>query len=127
MWLPLPTDIQVALTPLKLGTATSFSYVSHLFDVSKATNGEATLEVHRALRHVLGHMVLQVHNPLVVVVAEFHALGFLQCFRALDGTHIPITGPPLGNQPYYSQRGFHSVVSQAIVDHQGAFMHTRAG
>ncbi|KYO42250.1 hypothetical protein Y1Q_0002863 [Alligator mississippiensis] len=72
----------------------------------------------------MGHTMLQVHDSLEVV-AGIHALGFPQCIRALDKTHILVTCPPYGNCPYYSWWGFHSIMLQAIVNHQGTFTNVK--
>ncbi|KYO32575.1 hypothetical protein Y1Q_0007774 [Alligator mississippiensis] len=121
----LPVDTQLALTMLKLAMLASLWYVRHLFGMGKATTREAILEVCRDLQDVLGHTVLCIHNPLAVV-AGFHPLRFPQCVRALDVTHIPITYPPHRDWPYYSHRGFHSMVLLAVKDHSSTFMHVSA-
>ncbi|KYO24660.1 hypothetical protein Y1Q_0017764 [Alligator mississippiensis] len=51
MWMPLPTDTQLALALLKLATPTSLRYVGHLFDMGKATTGEAILKVNLQIWH----------------------------------------------------------------------------
>ncbi|KYO34329.1 hypothetical protein Y1Q_0007605 [Alligator mississippiensis] len=106
MWQPSPTDTQLAITLMKLA---SLHYVGHLFGMAKVSAGEAILEVCITLQDVLGHTMLCVHNPLAVVVG-FQVLGFPQCIRALDGTHIPITCLLHGDHPYYSRRSFHSIL-----------------
>ncbi|KYO25182.1 hypothetical protein Y1Q_0001801 [Alligator mississippiensis] len=69
--------------------------------------------------------VLWVQDPLEVMV-EFCTLGFSQCIRALDRTHIPISCPPHGHRPYYSWQGFHFIMFQAIIDHCSAFTNMSA-
>ena len=39
----------------------------------------------------------------------------------MDGTHIPIIRPQDNPTDYYNRKGFHSVLMQAVVDHQGIF------
>ncbi|KYO43353.1 hypothetical protein Y1Q_0017630 [Alligator mississippiensis] len=102
MWVPLPTDTRLALALLQLAMPTSLRYVGHLFGV-----GKAILEVCSTLQDMPGHMVLCMHDPLVV---GFCTLGFSQYIAALDRTHFPIICPLHGDHPYYSQRGFHSMV-----------------
>ncbi|KYO40175.1 hypothetical protein Y1Q_0000025 [Alligator mississippiensis] len=74
---------------------------------------------------MLGHAVLWIHDPLEVV-GGFYSLGFPQCIRALDGTHIPVTCPPRSDHLYFSQWGFHLVVVQAVVDRWGTFTNVSA-
>ncbi len=43
---------------------------------------------------------------------------------AIDGSHIPILKP----QPdYYNQKGYYSIVMQAVVDFRGIFMNVNIG
>ena len=48
--------------------------------------------------------------------------GFPQCFRAIDGSHIPIIAPKDSHMDYYNRKGFYSIVLQALVDHQYRFL-----
>ncbi|XP_019406561.1 PREDICTED: ras association domain-containing protein 10 [Crocodylus porosus] len=59
-------------------------------------------------------------------MVEFHALGFSQCIGVLDGTHILTTCPFHGDPHYESQRDFHSVVFQDVVDYYSAFTNMNA-
>ena len=43
--------------------------------------------------------------------------GFTQCVGAVDGSHIPIVSPLDCPADYYNQKGFHSTILQAVVDH----------
>ena len=40
----------------------------------------------------------------------------------IDGSHIPIIPPENNPKEYYNRKGFHSVVLQALVDHEGRFI-----
>ncbi|KYO45018.1 hypothetical protein Y1Q_0007329 [Alligator mississippiensis] len=125
IWQPLPTDTWLAISLLKLATSASLHYVGHLFGMGKATITEAILEVCDTLSDVLGYTMLCVHDLLAVVVG-FHDLGFSQCIRALDRTHIPITCPLQRDHPYYSQWCFQSIVLQVITDHCSVFTNMSA-
>lgn len=48
------------------------------------------------------------------VLVGFQVLGFLQCIRALNGIHIPVTCLPWADFPYCSCQDFHSIVLQAV-------------
>lgn len=76
-----------------------------------------------------GCAMLRYNDPLGMV-SGFRTLGFPECFSTLDGTHIPITCPPLAHHPYYNQQEFHPFVPQAVVDHRDTFTNvsvSRAG
>ena len=53
--------------------------------------------------------------------------GFLQCFGAIDGSHILILAPHGSATEYYNKKGQHSIVLQALVDHDYFFMNTYIG
>ena len=53
--------------------------------------------------------------------------GFPQCFGAVDGSHIPIIPPHDCPTDYFIRKGFHSIVLQALVDHENHFMNVNAG
>ncbi|KYO44898.1 hypothetical protein Y1Q_0022973 [Alligator mississippiensis] len=125
MWLPLLADTWLVLTLLKLAIPADLCYMGHLFEVDQATAGKATLEVCGALQDMLGHMVFQVHDSLVVV-AGFHVMGFSQCIGAWDRTNISITCPPHSDYPHCSWRGFYSIVLLPVIGHCGAFTNMSA-
>lgn len=78
---------------------TSLRYVGHLFSVGKATTREDILEVCGTLQNMLGHTVLQFHDTLELVVG-FQALGFPQCIRSLNETHMFVTCLLHRDRPY---------------------------
>ena len=57
----------------------------------------------------------------------FHKWGFPQCVGAIDGTHIPILAPSKNPIDYFNHKGYHSIVMQALVDHNYRFMDIYVG
>ena len=55
------------------------------------------------------------------VMAGFLRRGFPQCAGAIDGTHIPVEAPAENASDYYNRKGWHSVILQGTVDHEGLF------
>lgn len=45
----------------------------------------------------------------------------------VDGSHIPIIPPHDSPMDYYNRKGFHSIVLQALVDHENRFMNVHVG
>ena len=56
-----------------------------------------------------------------------HTWGFSQCFDAIDGSHIPILTPKEDPLDYYNRKVRHSIVLQALVDHEYQFMNIFVG
>ena len=52
----------------------------------------------------------------------FHRWQFPQCAGAIDGSHIPILTPTLNSKDCVNRKKFHSIVLQAVVDHQCRFL-----
>lgn len=50
-----------------------------------------------------------------------------QCFGAIDGSHVPILAPHVSATDYYNRKGFHSIVLQALVNHEYLFTNTYVG
>lgn len=48
--------------------------------------------------------------------------NFPNCARAIDGKHIAIICLPGVGSEYYNDKGYHSIVLQAIVDAHGKFV-----
>ena len=48
--------------------------------------------------------------------------GSPQCIGAIDGSHIPIIAPTENRLDYYDRKGHHSVILQAVVDHEYKFL-----
>ncbi|KAJ9530977.1 hypothetical protein QJQ45_028878, partial [Haematococcus lacustris] len=54
--------------------------------------------------------------------------GLVQVVGAIDGTHVRLASVPAnGGHDYYCHKGFHSIVAQAVVNHQGKAMDVHVG
>ena len=62
-----------------------------------------------------------------IVVGFKNDLGFPQCAGAVDGFHIPIISPQECPADYYNHKGWHSIILQRTVDHQGRFIYVYVG
>ncbi len=115
----------VAIALWRLGTNIEFRTISHLFGVGLSTACNIVHEVCKAIVDSLldRYIKIPVGNDATEIVTDFEEKwGFPQCFGAVHGSHIPIIPPCDCPTDYYNRKGFHSIVLQALVDHQYRFM-----
>lgn len=60
---------------------------------------------------------LQSGQRLDDTIAAFKERGYPQCAGAIGRTHIPIATPSDNPEDYVNKKGWHSIVLQAVVDH----------
>ncbi|XP_058987630.1 uncharacterized protein LOC131806851 [Musca domestica] len=61
---------------------------------------------------------LEKRNKIDENVKEFEAMGFPQCFGALDGCHIEVKPPKNEAYDHYNYKGWYSMVLLALVDYR---------
>ncbi|XP_074832165.1 uncharacterized protein LOC142001129 [Carettochelys insculpta] len=116
----LPVEKRVTIAVWKLATPDSYRSMGQQFGVGKATVRAVLMEVVRALNALLLKRVVRV-GDLDAAVEGFAAMGFPNCFGALDGTHLPICASDHSGGHYVNRKGYHSVVLQAMVNSRGRF------
>ena len=124
------TEKRVAITLWFLATGADYRTIGHLFGVSKSTVCVVTKEVCVVIveRLLPDYIKMPTGTALKVVVEGFkNDLGFPQCAGAVDGTHIPILSPQECPADYYNRKGWHSILMQGVVDHQGRFVDVYIG
>ncbi|KAG6939890.1 hypothetical protein G0U57_020772, partial [Chelydra serpentina] len=116
----------VAIALWKLATPDSYRSVANQFGVGKSTVGVAVMQVAHAIVDLLLSKVVTL-GDVQVIIDGFSAMGFPNCGGAIDGTHIPILGPDHQGSQYINQKGYFSMVLQALVDHKGRFSNINVG
>ena len=127
---PLSVEEKVAITLWRLGTNVEYRTIAHLFGVGLLTVCVTVHEVCHAIVSILLQRYIKIptgDSAHTVVDGFLHTWGFPQCFGAIDGSHIPILPPMDSPQDYYNRKGWHSIVLQALVDHDYKFMNTYVG
>ncbi|KAG6936492.1 hypothetical protein G0U57_012256, partial [Chelydra serpentina] len=104
----------------------SYQSVANQFGVGRSTVGVAVMQVANAIVELLLSKVVTLGN-VQVIVDGFAAMGFPNCGGAINGTHIPILGPDHQGSQYINQKGYFSMVLQALVDHKGRFTNINVG
>ena len=102
----------------------------HLFGVGISTTCVVVRDVCTAIVETLAARFITIPsgNDLKAAVDGFLSKwGFPQCVGAIDGSHIPIIAPKENATDYFNRKRQHSIVLQAIVDHEYKFMDVYAG
>ncbi|XP_006001092.1 uncharacterized protein LOC102354795 [Latimeria chalumnae] len=126
----IPVEVRLAMTLWRLGTCCEYSTIEHLFGVSKSTVCIIVRDVCDAIVNILTPEYI--HVPTGEQLQEVMN-GFEECFGlpqtagALCSTHIPILPPRENPNDYYNEKGWHSVIMQAVVDHQYCFWDLNIG
>ena len=126
----VPVEKRVAIALWRLGTNVEYRTISHLFGVGVSTACIIVHEVCTAIVESLLHRYVKtpVGAEAADIIAGFEEKwGFPQCFGAVDGSHILILPPRDSPSDYYNRKGFHSIVLQALVDHQNRFLNVYVG
>ena len=127
---PIPVDQRIAVTLWRLGTNVEYRTISHLFGVGLSTVCCIVHQVCNAIVRILGPRYIRMplgENVQVVVDGFFKQWQIPQCAGTIDGTHIPIIAPKDHPLDYWNRKQFHSIVMQALVDHQYRFMDVYIG
>ncbi|XP_053904275.1 uncharacterized protein LOC128848329 [Malaclemys terrapin pileata] len=117
---------RVAIALWKLATPDSHRSVRHQFRVGKSTVGAAVIQVTNAIKYLLKSRVVTLGN-VQAIVDGFAAMGFPNCGRAIDGTHIPNLAPEHQATEYINKKGNFSMLLQALMDHKGHFTNINVG
>ena len=128
--MPLPVDVQAAVTIWRLATNIEYRTIAALFGLGISTVCEVVHRTcHTISRHLLPQYIkLPSEQRLREIVEEFETLwGFPQVVGAVDGTHIPILKPTECPSDYYNRKGYYSIIVQGIVDSQGLFIDVNIG
>ena len=125
----ISVEKRVALTLWFMSTNTDYRTIGHLFGVSTASVCKIRQEVCQTIVRVLLQKYIRIptDTALSTVVSGFVKKGFPQCGGVIDGCHIPIEAPQQCPADYHNRKGWHSVILQGLVDHNGCFTDINVG
>ena len=121
---PISVERRVAITLWILTTPSEYRSVAHLFGIARCTVCVIVRETCKAIVKKLAPLYVSFPHgeSLKDVVKGFkERWGLPQCGGSIDGTHIPISAPAMNHTDYYNRKGWYSMVTQAVVDHNGLF------
>ena len=125
-----PLEQRVAIALWRLATNSDYRTIAHLFGVSKASVCLIVRDVCDVIVQVLLPKYIQTpHGQHLQSIVDGFASkwGFPQCVGAINGSQIPIVSPLDCPADYYDEKGFHSIILQAVVDHEYRFWNNNVG
>ena len=126
----IPVRQRLAIALWRLSTNSDYRTISHLFGVSRSSVCTIVREVCQAIVDILLPKYIQVPRGtlLEAIIDGFESKwGYPQCVGAIDGSHIPIVAPKEFPADYHNRKGWHSIVLQAVVDHECRFWNVNVG
>ncbi|XP_034534416.1 protein ANTAGONIST OF LIKE HETEROCHROMATIN PROTEIN 1 [Notolabrus celidotus] len=126
----VPVQKRVAIAVWKLATGDEYRTISRLFGVGLSTVFNCVQDFCKAVTRVLRpvHMRFPDAEKLVEMASLFQdRWGVPQCVSAIDSHHLPIMPPKEYPQDYRNNKGWHSVILQAVVDGNGRFWNAMVG
>ena len=127
---PLSVEQRVAINLWRLGTNVEYRTISHLFGVGVSTVCVVLHEFCSAVVNVMTakYMNIPAGEHLKRIINGFLTKwDFPQCVGAIDGSHIPIIAPKEHPLDYFNRKGYHSVLLQALIDHEYRFLDIYVG
>ncbi|XP_063077058.1 uncharacterized protein LOC134467063 [Engraulis encrasicolus] len=127
----VPLRKRVAVALWKLATGSDNRTIGQLFGVSIPTVCRCVQEfVAAAVLHLITDQIAMFpdQDKLADIAADFNdQWGLPNCVGAIDVLHIPIEAPVVHHTDYRNQKGWHSILLQAVVDGKGLFWNVLAG
>ncbi|KAM9376236.1 putative nuclease HARBI1 [Pholidichthys leucotaenia] len=126
---PVEPRRRLAIALWWFGQSVEYHCIAEMFGVSIAS-------VCRIVRQVTQAIVERLYRRFVSLpsgrrlddtIRGFKERCYPQCGGAIGGTHIPIAAPRDHPEDYLNVSGWHSVVLQAVVDHQHCFTDVDVG
>ncbi|XP_069769230.1 putative nuclease HARBI1 [Narcine bancroftii] len=126
---PLEPRLRLAVALWWYATPSEYRAISDVFGVGVATVCGLVRQVTGALKGVLLKRFIGLPRGarLQEALDGFAEQGYPMCAGALGSTHIPIRPRPEHAQAYYNRNGWHSIVLQAVVDHNQCFTDVYVG
>ncbi|XP_035664904.1 uncharacterized protein LOC118408322 [Branchiostoma floridae] len=129
--LPICPGLKLAVTLRFLATGNSYASLSYSFRVSQSTISIFVPEVCDAIvEEYVHHHFATPSNPdeWGDVAGKFASRwNFPRACGALDGKHVAIRKQPHGGSRFYNYKGYHSIVTMALVDAEYNFLWANVG
>ncbi|XP_067292726.1 putative nuclease HARBI1 [Pseudorasbora parva] len=126
---PLEPRRRLAIVLWWYATPGEYRTIGCLFGVGLSTVCTLVHEVTATLKRKLFKRFISLPRgeALQNTINGFAQRGYPLCAGAIDGSHIPIIAPQEDAAAYYNRKGWHSIVLQAVVDHNFCFTDVYVG
>lgn len=125
---PLEPRLRLAVVLWWYATPSEYRTISCLFGLGISTVCMLVRQVTNALKTLCERFIcLPKGERLQKTIDGFFARGYKMCAGAIDGCHIPILKPHVDQAAYCNRKGWHSIVLQAVVDHNFCFTDVYVG
>ncbi|XP_069384517.1 uncharacterized protein [Paralichthys olivaceus] len=126
---PIEPGRRLAITLWWLARSGEYRSIADMFGVGIATVCNIVRQVACAIVERLFHRFVSLPSGprLDDTLQAFKDRCYPQCAGAIGGTHIPIAPPRENPDHYINRSGWHSVILQAVVDHNVCFTDVYAG
>ncbi|XP_060892199.1 uncharacterized protein LOC132973020 [Labrus mixtus] len=126
---PIEPDRRLAIALWWFSRSGEYRTIAQMFGVGVATVCIVVRQVTAAIldRMYERYVSLPSGERLDETIRAFKDRCYPQCAGIIGGTHIPISAPRDNPDDYYNQNGWHSVILQAVVDHDARFTDVYAG
>ncbi|XP_049429633.1 uncharacterized protein LOC125887123 [Epinephelus fuscoguttatus] len=126
---PIEPRRRLAITLWWFARSGEYRSIASMFGVGIATVCVIVRQVISAILDRLYRRVVSLPSGqrLEDTIRAFKDRCYPQCAGAIGGTHIPIAPPRDNPDDYLNRKGWHSVILQAVVDHNICFTDVYAG
>uniref|UniRef100_A0A3Q3K840 DDE Tnp4 domain-containing protein n=1 Tax=Monopterus albus TaxID=43700 RepID=A0A3Q3K840_MONAL len=116
---PIEPRRRLAVTLWWYATPSEYRTISGLFGVGLSTVCVLVRQVTAALKSTLLERFVRLPEGerLEQALQGFAGRGYPMCAGAIGGTHVPVIAPKKDHAAYFNRKGWHSIVMQAVVDH----------
>lgn len=117
----LTIEKRIAIALYKLTTGNDYRFIANKFSVHKSTVHFCVYDVCKAINAILLPIYINIPSYFEAqqISQSFEKMtGFPQVLGVIGATHVPVVTPPEEYRYFVNNKGWPSVILQAVVDHR---------